>query len=676
MRKWVVLGALVGFVAGLAAALFFWAIDVAAGFFMGTLVGFTPPSPLGEGGEPISEPDRWWLLPLVVGLGALISGLLVYRFAPEAEGAGQDAAIDALHHRARSIRARVPLVKTIASAITIGSGGSAGREGPMAQIGAGLGSILARLFDLDARDARILVASGMGAGVGAIFRAPLGGAVLAAEIPYRDDTEAEALVPSFVASMVAFAVFGSIIGVSPIFGQIQATFEDPLELVWYALIGVAAGLLGRLYIGSFYWFEGRFRKWSLPRWAKPAMAGLAVGALGMLLPGVLGTGYGWIHAMLSRESLMALPLLTILVLPFAKILATSLSIGSGGSGGVFGPGMFIGALLGAGLWRLLEPVAPYIPVEPAGFVVVAMVALFGSIAHAPLAVMLMVAEMTGNLAMLAPAMLGVGLATLVVGDRTMFRSQLRTQADSPAHRFRMALPLMASVPARDAATSPRLALTADRPIEDALAQMAEASVHGAPVVGTDGSVLGSLDLAAADPGAGSTVGDQMLDPVTIPASDSLDGALGALVDNERDWAPMEEDGRLIGVLSTRDIMAAYRRALASNVRRVGSAGTSGGSIVEADVGPDSALVGVSIAEAPFPREAVVVAIERDDEAVVPRGDVVFQAGDRLSVFVMREGKEPLLDLLAERTEHAEQTAPLPADDSVGRASPPRAGSGS
>jgi len=382
----------------------------------------------------------------VVALGGLISGIIVYRFAPEAEGHGTDAAIAAYHHNPRGIRGRIPLVKLVASAITIGSGGSGGREGPTAQISAGFGSFLGRTLDLDARDARIAVAVGMAAGIGAIFRAPLGGAVLGAELLYRDDVESDALVPSFIAAIVAYSIFGAVEGFTPIFGaQASFAFSNPAQLAWYALIGIACGLVGLLYIRNFYGLSAWFHHWAPPRWAKPAIGGFLVGCIGLVIPGVLGTGYGFVQAGLDRQTLLAIPLWMVLILPFAKILATSLSIGSGGSGGIFGPGMFIGGLLGAGIWRLLEPIAPAIPVDPAPFVIVAMMALFGSVAHAPLAVMLMVAEMTGNLSMLAPAMVAVGLATFVVGSKSIYRSQLATRADSPAHRFRFAMPLLAAV---------------------------------------------------------------------------------------------------------------------------------------------------------------------------------------------------------------------------------------
>jgi H+/Cl- antiporter ClcA len=651
LRKWIVLGALIGVISGTGSAVFFKALEVATSLFLGLLAGFTPASPAGEGGAPLTDPLRPWAIPLIVALGGLISGVIVFRWAPEAEGHGTDAAIAAFHHRPRSVRARIPVIKLVSSAITIGSGGSGGREGPTAQIGAGFGSWLARILDLDAHDARIAVSCGMGAGIGAIFRAPLGGAVLAAEIPYRDDVEHEALVPAFVASIVAFSVFGTIAGFAPIFGRVDgAGFEDPRQLLYYVVIGLAAGAVGRLYIGSFYGAVRWFGTWRLPRWVRPAIAGFAVGCLGLVVHGALGTGYGWVQAGMDRQTLLGLPLWLVLVLPFAKILATSLSIGSGGSGGIFGPGMVIGGLLGAGIWRLLEPVAPAVPLDPAPFVIVAMMALFGSIAHAPLAVMLMVAEMTDNLAMLGPAMLAVGLATLVVGERSIYASQLRSRAESPAHRFRSAIPVMASIPAADAARVPRLTLRADETVGATADRLTALAIPGAPVIGGDGKVLGSMDaadLSASDRAA--TLSDATLDPTAIAAQDSLDMALATLADSHRSWAPVTDGGVLVGILSVRDILAAYRRALEGNVRRVEQSG-SAGALVEAEIAEASPLDGRTVADAGWPPETVLVSVVRGDAVLVPRGNLVLKAGDHATVFTTPAGRGALERLLGDRLE--------------------------
>jgi len=673
LRKWVVLGALIGVVSGIGAIFFYLALELATKLFLGVLAGYTPASPVGEGGEPITDALRPWAIPLVVGLGGLISGIIVFRWAPEAEGHGTDAAISAFHHGARRIRGRIPAIKLLSSAITIGSGGSGGREGPTAQIGAGFGSWLARVLDLDARDARIAVACGMGAGIGAIFRAPLGGAILAAEIPYRDDVESEALVPAFVASIVGYSVFGAFVGYTPIFGRVAGTgFTDPRQLVYYALIGLAAGMLGRAYVRGFYGATGWFKRWKFPRAAKPAVAGVIVGCIGLVIPGALGTGYGWVQAGLERTTLLDLPLWIVLVLPFAKILATSLSIGSGGSGGIFGPGMVVGGLLGASIWRLLEPVAPVVPQDPSGFVIVAMMALFGSIAHAPLAVMLMVAEMTDSLAMLAPAMLAIGLASLVVGDRSIYKSQLRSRAESPAHQFRFALPLMASVPVAHAARAVRLTLSVGDTVAAARNRLAAAGLPGAPVVDRGRSLKGSIDiedLDGADPSA--TLGSLDLEGPVVTVDDGLDDALAILTESHRAWAPVSSNDELVGVVSIGDIMGAYRTALAANVRLVRSAGAAG-DLVEAEIGPASALAGSTVADAAWPRDAVLVSILRGTRVVVPRGTTRLEVGDRLTVFVTPNAREALSQVLATDlvpsavAEAAEREAQAAANPGEGR----------
>ncbi len=649
LRKWVVLGAGIGIVGGLGAIVFYTALELATHLFLGVLAGYTPPTPAGEGGAPITDAARPWAIPFVVALGGLISGIIVFRFAPEAEGHGTDAAIAAYHHHPRGIRARIPAVKLVASAITIGSGGSGGREGPTAQISAGFGSFLGRVLDLDARDARIAVAVGMAAGIGAIFRAPLGGAILGAELLYRDDVESDALVPSFIATIIAYSIFGAVEGFSPIFGtQARFAFANPAQLGWYGLIGMACGLVGLLYVSNFYGLTDRFARWSLPRAIKPAIAGFLVGCIALVIPGVLGTGYGFVQASLDRQSLLAVPLWMVLVLPFAKILATSLSIGSGGSGGIFGPGMVIGGLLGAGIWRLLEPIAPAIPADPAPFVIVAMMALFGSVAHAPLAVMLMVAEMTGNLSMLAPAMVAVGLATFVVGEKSIYRSQLRSRAESRAHRYRFAMPLLAAVPVGDAARQARIFIRTDEPVVAALARMDDAAVPGAPVVDRDGLVVGLVDVDDLRGHDDGRVGDVpfLREPI-LAADDGLDDALGALADHRRSWAPVvAEGGHLAGVLSVRDAIAAYRSALSGNVQQMRVL-RADGVILEADIQADSTIAGRTVSEVAWPEKTVVVAVERAGTLLVPRGDLVLRPRDHLSIFGTADSTMDLRALLGE-----------------------------
>ena len=369
---------------------------------------------------------RAWAIPLVVVAGGILAGWLVFTWAPEAEGHGTDAAIDAVHYNPRGIRLRAVVVKIIASALTIGSGGSGGREGPTAQISAGFGSLLARVLDLSPEDGRIAVSIGIGSGIGAIFSAPLGGAVLAADVVYKEDFEYAALVPGVFASIIAYAIFGAVYGYRPLFATPQYHFNDPMQLFWFAIIGLLAGGVGLLYSKTFYGVVRLSHRLPFSRKLRPAAGGILVGFMALALPEVLGTGYGWVQKALSND-LLHTSVWIFLLLPLARIAATALSIGTGGSGGVFGPGMVIGAFTGLAVWRVFEPVAGSVGHNPAPYIVVGMMAVFGGISRAPLAVMLMVGEMTGNIEILAPAMVAIALATFIVAraDDSIYRSQLR-----------------------------------------------------------------------------------------------------------------------------------------------------------------------------------------------------------------------------------------------------------
>jgi len=445
LRKWLVLGIAIGIIAGLGAVTFYLALDYAGKFLLGFLGGYDAPKAIGDGGQPASPGfDRWWAIPLVTFGGALVSAWIVAKFAPEAEGHGTDSAIEAYFTDPRSIRARAVLVKMVSSALTIGSGGSAGREGPTAQISAGFGSLLARRLDLSDDDGRIAVALGIGSGIGAIFGAPLGGPRFAAKKIYREDFDYNSLIPGFITSGTAYIVYGLFLGFDGLFGTVVGDYVfNPEQVGWFVLIGVVAAAFGYAYAKVFYGTVALVNR--LPGWGersdgkvagkvvKPAIGGLLVGLLALAIPQVLSSGYGWVQAATTKEGLMTIPLWIVLALPVAKIVATSLSIGTGGSGGIFGPGIVIGAFVGASIWRLADLAhLPGITSGPGLFVVLAMMACFGSVAHAPLAVMIMVAEMTSSFSVLPGAMITVGIAYLLITrtDVSIYKSQ-RLNRESP-----------------------------------------------------------------------------------------------------------------------------------------------------------------------------------------------------------------------------------------------------
>ncbi len=658
LRKWLVLGGLIGIIAGLGAVSFYSLLQSSSYVLLHLLAGVSLPLPAAEGralGHAVVA--RPWALPLVVAGGGLVSGLLVFGFAPDAEGHGTDAAIRAVHENPRGIRIRTVVVKLVASAVTIGSGGSGGREGPTAQISAGFGSLLARLFNLSPADGRIAVSVGIGAGIGAIFKAPLGGAVLAAEIVYRDDIEVEALLPAIIASVLSYALFGAFEGFTPLFGYgVSYRFADPLHLVWFACIGLAAGVVGLVYAGAFYRIAGLFERLSVPRVLKPAIGGLAVGLLALAAPEVLGAGYGWVQQGLSRDGLLHLPIAIVVLLPLLRIAATGLSIGSGGSGGIFGPGIVIGAFVGAAMWRVLALFAPGVPHSPASFVVVGMMACFGSISRAPLAVMLMVAEMTASLDFLAPAMIAVGLATLVVrrSDATIYRSQLRSRLDAPAHRLQFGMPLLANVTVAEVVAPPRLVLYASETTVEARVRLRAAAVRGAPVVDAAGTFLGTVtdDAVAGAPLPAAPL-TRVLD-VTAPSvleHAALDVALEALSQSPQGWVTVLDSGQHVtGVFTSADLVRGYRRALVANTARMSTlAGNAEPAQLTVAAGAPAA--GCRIGELHLPPGTIVVTVARGTGLLFGDPATVLEPGDVVSALVRPQSSAEVRMLFGAEPEH-------------------------
>ena len=425
----------VGIVAGAGALAFYFATNSLEHLMMGNIGNFHPPlegtpeSSFTNFIDTLEVQSSWWLFVLPT-LGGLISGWLVYTFAPEAEGHGTDAAIEAFHRKGGVIRARVPIIKTIASVVTIGTGGSAGREGPIAQIGAGFGSFVATKLGLSASDRRLLLMAGMAGGIGATFRSPLGGALFAAEVLYRDpDFEHEGLIPCIISSIIAYSLFGAVTGWKPLLDTPLFTFEHPSELLLYLVLGIVCALFGVVYVKFFYGMRNLFRKLPIPTWLKPALGGFLLGILAMFVPQVLGSGYGWVQAALYGK----MALWVMLVIALAKVVATSLTISSGGSGGVFAPSLVIGAMLGGTFGATAEILFPMLVQDPRAYVLVGMAGFFAGVANAPIATLIMVSELTGDYGLLAPLMLVCVVAMIVMRKNSIYEQQIACRFDSPAH---------------------------------------------------------------------------------------------------------------------------------------------------------------------------------------------------------------------------------------------------
>ncbi len=493
--RWVILGALVGVISGLGAILFNFLVFGGVDLFLVRILGWTRITTQLVGEAYILQPAegwRYWLLPLIPALGGLIAGALVFTFAPEAEGHGTDAYIRAFHRNRGRIRARVPAIKTIASAISIGSGGSAGREGPIAQIGGGFGSWLGQILRLDARECRSLLIAGTAGGVGAIFCAPLGGALFAIEVLYRNqEMETESLIPALISSLVAYSVFTSLTYQTQIFFTPAYTFHAR-ELVPYACLGVVCSVVGIMHVTVFYGTRDYFfSKIPLPRVVLPALGGLLMGSVALCRPEVLSGGYGWIEKALNER----LDVVFLITLAFAKIAATALTISSGGSGGVFGPSLFIGCMVGAAFGQIFDHSFPGWITDTRSFALVGMVAFFSGIAKVPIASLLMVSEMTQSYHLLVPMMLVSSLTYILTDGWALFEEQVPSKPDSPAHLGEYRTDVLEGLRVREIKIqNGSLTIPYNMTLRRMFPRILGSTQNVFPVIGEDGTIVGVFSM--------------------------------------------------------------------------------------------------------------------------------------------------------------------------------------
>ena len=580
------LSALVGVVAGLGAIVFYFSTRIVEHYALGVLVGYTPqPRPGGE--SPMSwlpapaHPFYPWLLLLIPTVGGLLSGLIVFTFAPEAEGHGTDSVIDAYHNRQGQIRPRVPLIKIIASSITLGTGGSGGREGPIAQIGAGFGSLMGNLLHLRAAERRVLMAAGMGAGIGAIFRAPLAGTIFAAEVLYGStEFEAEVIIPAGIASVISYCTYGLYSGWKPLFDTPDLRFSNPWQLGPYLLLAVFMALLAALYTHTFYGCKELFARLPIRKHFRPAIGAFLTGVIALALYFLLGRdkqvlsvlafGYSAIQNAMNQDANVTAGIL--LAIALGKILTTSLTIGSGGSGGVFGPSMVIGGCGGGALGVWLHHHWPWLVIHPASFVIVGMAGFFAAAAKTPFSTLIIVSEMTGGYHLLLPSLWVCTLSFILSDKQSIYSSQVESRSLSPAHQGSYVREVLAQVRVSRFFTAgqgtptlrPRDSLTV------VIGRLSGAPQSVLPVVDDENRLLGVVSLeevylASQSPSLQSLVlaEDLMRTEVhPLTPDDTLDRALELFVENDLLTLPVVtnlESRQVIGMISRFDISSAYLR---------------------------------------------------------------------------------------------------------------------
>jgi len=562
---------LVGIVSGLSAIVFYVLLDFFKWLFLEVLAGYKTPSAPGE----VSLMDifgfeflgfGWsWIIALVPAIGGLISGFLVYRFAPEAEGHGTDAVIHAVHSLEGFMRGRVAVVKTFASAVTIGSGGSAGREGPIAQISSSVTSVLARKFNLTEKEREIMVLVAAAAGIGSIFKSPIGGALFGVEVPYKKDYEADVFVPALIASFIGYTIFCLFAGWQPIFRTPPYTFS-PYELPLFALLGLICGILARLYVETFYAVRNIFRRMRIKNYYKPAIGGLLVGLLGLIFPQVLSSGYGWVQIAIYGK--LAIELMIILI--FMKILATSLTIGSGGSGGVFAPSVVIGAMIGGSIGLIFSQLFPNIVCDAGVFVIIGMASFFAGAAKVPLTAIIIIAEMTGDYNLLPAAILASMISYVVSGERSIYESQLEYREESPIHLPEIIDSALERILVKEIASPDFIAIKHGENLKNVYRILTEKGAVVAPVVDEEGSYKGIISvydiLRVPEDKWGSLKVSEIVDAEQfeqffVTLDDSLKKAISLMLEKRIPRVPVvkiDEEGKkkVIGCIKHEDIIKA------------------------------------------------------------------------------------------------------------------------
>jgi len=572
VQRWTLFSIIIGIVSGFGAVIFYLGLSALSNYALGGIGGYYPPAP---GGEPSlfvhPATNIRWLLFLLPAAGGLLAGIIIFTYAPEAEGHGTDAVIDAYNNKRGFIRKRVPLIKTISSIITIGSGGSAGREGPIAQIGAGFGSTLASFLKLSDRDRRIMVICGTAAGIGSIFKAPLGGAIFAIEVLYKSDMETEGLVPAFISSTVAYSIFSSFFGWGHIFTTPGFNFNDPKELVFYGILGILCAITAILFVIIFYGLRDKvFKPLKIKSHFKPAIGGLLVGIIAIFFPEVLGTGYGWTQIAINGD-IVKMSIILMMALVLAKILATSFTIGSGGSGGMFAPSLVIGAMVGGAFGQIMAFVFPNTITQSGSYALVGMGALLAGAAKVPIAAIVMVSEMAGNHNLLAPMMVASTISYVLSGRWTIYEKQVENRASSPAHRREMTVDILERALVKDAMTTNIVTVSTSLSIQGLLDLIHKYGYTGFPVV-EDNKLVGIITFEDAekvpsDKRDSTQVKDAMTKELIVAEpEDSLEDALMELLDKKIGRLLVVDSNdptKLAGILTKLDIIRTHAKLSSS-----------------------------------------------------------------------------------------------------------------
>ena len=620
------------------------------------------------------------LAPLV---GGLLAGPVIYYFAQEAKGHGVPEVMQAIALRGGRIRPRVVVAKVVASALCIGSGGSAGREGPIVQVGAALGSTFGQWLHVSEARIRNLAACGAAAGIAATFNAPIAGVIFAVEI-ILGELQLGDLGSVVIASVTASTLSRVFLGERPAFTIPRYAMQTPLELVLFIVLGVLCALVADGFIVALYWFEDRFDNWRFPNALKPAIGGMLLGMLAFFYPMILGLGF-----IPQDETLLGLPLSAsvphvfgsgfpviedtllgqlsiglLLALIFLKPLATSLTLGSGNSGGVFAPSLFTGAALGGAFGLVVEMLAPGATAGPGAFAIVGMAALFAGAARAPFTAILIVFEMTDDYRLILPLMITV-IVSLLVAERLHRDSiyTLKLTRRGIHLRHGRDVDVMESVGVNEVMVRQPVTVPLDLPVSSLADEFLRTGRHGFPVINRDGSLFGVVSLEdyrriIMDKSAATdqlVVGDiATRNMVTVYPDESVGVALRRMAPRDLSRLPVvarNDPHHLLGVVRRQDIVRAYELGVVRNeearerTEAIRSVNHDQAEFIEVVIAPGTHAAGRTVAELGIPNSAVLVSIRRRQELILPHGDTRLEPKDVVIALCQRERADEVRALL-------------------------------
>ncbi|MDH4199113.1 MAG: chloride channel protein [Spirochaetia bacterium] len=513
----------------------------------------------------------YWPFIFLPAAGGLMAGFISHKFSQETLGSGIDSFIESFHQMEGKLRGRTAFYKIFTTVFTLGLGGSGGKEGPVAQIGGSIGSKVNDLLGGGAKARRTLLLAGAAGGLGAIFHAPLGGALTAVEMIYKEDIESDALLPCIISSISSYLLYSSFAGFHSTYSPPEMVGVQPFaSYMFYILLGFLSYSCGNLFIKFFNAVRNGFDRLPVHNILKPALGGLAVGLMGYLFPFILGTGELFVHrimdAKLSLDSFYSLIIMCSVIISILslKIIATSLTIGSGGSGGMFGPSLYIGGLLGLFVGMVARFIFPGSQISLPSFMLVGMGSFYSGIARAPIAGMIMICEMIGSYVLLPPLIIGSIITLMLSHKIAIYRTQLENRFKSPAHSYDMDVMRKIMISQFTNLLRNNAVIPEETSLQKLKIMAKKIQASDFIIVSGDSEYLGMISLKKNHPKSPDvskntrrSIGELAEKIPGVTPDNTLGDALNVILEYDMDKVAVIGHGKLLGYFRFNDVMKIY-----------------------------------------------------------------------------------------------------------------------